>query len=90
VPVDVRILSATHKDLGPLATDGRFRQDLYYRINVIERHVPSSCTSPRSGHGARTSRTSWVCAQKVTFAERHGCAIPPHHRVIGYCFAGTR
>jgi two-component system response regulator PilR (NtrC family) len=29
VPVDVRILSATHKDLGALATDGRFRQDLY-------------------------------------------------------------
>jgi DNA-binding NtrC family response regulator len=40
VPVDVRILSATHKDLGALATDGRFRQDLYYRINVIELHVP--------------------------------------------------
>jgi two-component system, NtrC family, response regulator PilR len=29
VPVDVRILSATHKDLAALATDGRFRQDLY-------------------------------------------------------------
>ncbi|MCA1850914.1 MAG: sigma-54 dependent transcriptional regulator [Beggiatoa sp.] len=40
VPVDVRILSATHKDLAALATDGRFRQDLYYRINVIELHVP--------------------------------------------------
>ncbi|MGQ0595007.1 MAG: sigma 54-interacting transcriptional regulator, partial [Gammaproteobacteria bacterium] len=40
VPVDVRILSATHKDLAILATDGRFRQDLYYRINVIELHVP--------------------------------------------------
>ncbi|HEY5804731.1 MAG TPA: sigma-54 dependent transcriptional regulator [Lysobacter sp.] len=40
VPVDVRILSATHKDLGALVTDGRFRQDLYYRINVIELRVP--------------------------------------------------
>ncbi|MGH8578293.1 MAG: sigma-54-dependent transcriptional regulator, partial [Gammaproteobacteria bacterium] len=40
VPVDVRILSATHKDLAALAIDGRFRQDLYYRINVIELHVP--------------------------------------------------
>ncbi|MGH8574765.1 MAG: sigma-54-dependent transcriptional regulator, partial [Gammaproteobacteria bacterium] len=39
VPVDVRILSATHKDLAALAADGRFRQDLYYRINVIELHV---------------------------------------------------
>lgn len=41
VPVDVRILSATHKDLGGLVKDGAFRQDLFYRINVIELHVPS-------------------------------------------------
>ncbi|MFL9584484.1 sigma-54-dependent transcriptional regulator [Stenotrophomonas sp. AB1(2024)] len=40
VPVDVRILSATHKDLGDLVEDGRFRHDLYYRINVIELRVP--------------------------------------------------
>ncbi len=40
VLVDVRILSATHKDLGELANDGRFRHDLYYRINVIELRVP--------------------------------------------------
>jgi two-component system response regulator PilR (NtrC family) len=38
--VDVRILSATHKDLNALVNDGRFRHDLYYRINVIELHVP--------------------------------------------------
>jgi two-component system response regulator PilR (NtrC family) len=40
-PVDVRILSATHQDLGKLVAAGRFRQDLYYRLNVIELHVPS-------------------------------------------------
>ena len=40
VPVDVRILSATHKDLAALVRDGRFRQDLFYRINVIELRVP--------------------------------------------------
>jgi len=40
IPVDVRILSATHKDLSALVNDGRFRHDLYYRINVIEQHVP--------------------------------------------------
>jgi two-component system, NtrC family, response regulator PilR len=40
VQVDVRILSATHKDLGALVADGRFRHDLYYRINVIELRVP--------------------------------------------------
>lgn len=40
MPVDVRILSATHKDLSDLIADGRFRHDLYYRINVIEIRVP--------------------------------------------------
>ena len=40
VPVDVRILSATHKDLGALVSDGRFREDLFYRINVIDIKVP--------------------------------------------------
>jgi two-component system response regulator PilR (NtrC family) len=40
VPVDVRILSATHKNLGKLVESAQFRQDLYYRINVIELRVP--------------------------------------------------
>ena len=41
LPVDVRILSATHQDLSVLVQEGKFRQDLYYRINVIELHIPS-------------------------------------------------
>ncbi len=41
VPVDIRILSATHKDLSKLVDEGEFRQDLFYRINVIELKVPS-------------------------------------------------
>jgi two-component system response regulator PilR (NtrC family) len=40
IPVDVRILSATHKDLGELVAEGSFREDLFYRINVIGLHVP--------------------------------------------------
>ena len=40
IPVDTRILSATHKDLGKLVEEGKFRQDLFYRINVIELKVP--------------------------------------------------
>ncbi|GAB6041992.1 sigma-54-dependent transcriptional regulator [Endothiovibrio diazotrophicus] len=40
VAIDVRILSATHKDLAALVAEGGFRQDLYYRINVIELKVP--------------------------------------------------
>jgi two-component system response regulator PilR (NtrC family) len=41
VPVDVRILSATHRRLEELVKAGKFREDLYYRINVIELHVPA-------------------------------------------------
>jgi len=39
--VDVRILSATHRDLADLVRNGEFREDLFYRINVIELRVPA-------------------------------------------------
>jgi two-component system response regulator PilR (NtrC family) len=41
VPVNARIVSATHKDLATEVHEGRFRQDLYYRLNVIQIRVPS-------------------------------------------------
>jgi two-component system response regulator PilR (NtrC family) len=40
IPIDVRIISATHKKLNELVQHGEFRQDLFYRINVIELRVP--------------------------------------------------
>jgi two-component system response regulator PilR (NtrC family) len=39
-PVDVRIMCATHKNLHECVEQGAFRQDLYYRLNVIELHMP--------------------------------------------------
>jgi two-component system response regulator PilR (NtrC family) len=39
--IDVRILSATHKNLSQLVAEGKFREDLFYRVNVIELRVPS-------------------------------------------------
>ena len=39
--VDVRIISATHRSLGDEVTGGKFRQDLYYRLNVIEVKMPA-------------------------------------------------
>ena len=40
IKVDVRILCATHKSLHDLVAQGKFRQDLYYRLNVIELQIP--------------------------------------------------
>ena len=40
-PVDVRIISATHRNLGEEVKNGKFRQDLYYRLNVIELKMPA-------------------------------------------------
>ncbi|MDD5273573.1 MAG: sigma-54 dependent transcriptional regulator [Methylovulum sp.] len=40
IPVNIRLLSATHRNLAQMVQDGSFRQDLYYRINVIDLHIP--------------------------------------------------
>jgi DNA-binding NtrC family response regulator len=40
IPVDVRVIAATRLDLRGAVSDGRFRDDLFYRLNVIEIHIP--------------------------------------------------
>jgi len=40
IPVNIRLLSATHKNLAEMVQNGSFRQDLFYRINVIDLHLP--------------------------------------------------
>jgi len=67
--VDVRILSATHKDLAKLVDDGAFRHDLYYRINVIELRVP-----PLRERGEDLQELTTLILGRL--AERHGTTAP--------------
>ncbi len=41
IPIDVRVISATHRDLEACVEDGSFRQDLFYRLNVVRLHLPT-------------------------------------------------
>jgi two-component system, NtrC family, response regulator PilR len=59
--VDVRILSATHKNLSQLVAEGRFREDLFYRINVIEMRVPSLRERPEDIPGLADAILARLC-----------------------------
>ena len=41
IPIDIRLICATNMDLQKMVSEGRFREDLYYRINTVEMHLPA-------------------------------------------------
>jgi two-component system, NtrC family, response regulator PilR len=69
LPVNVRIVSATHKDLAAEVQEGRFRQDLYYRLNVIQVRMPPL--------RERSSDLPLICDAVLTRIARDAGVSPP-------------
>jgi two-component system response regulator PilR (NtrC family) len=69
VKVDVRVLSATHRNLAVEVEQGRFRSDLFYRINVIELQVPSL-----RDRSADIPLLAGACVRRL--AAEYGAAVP--------------
>jgi two-component system, NtrC family, response regulator PilR len=69
--VDVRIISATHKNLATAVSENRFRQDLYYRLNVIELNLPSLREIPED-----VPRLVQHVLQRITIMNGHAAPKP--------------
>ena len=92
VPVDVRVIAATHRDLRQMTRDGLFREDLYYRLNVLGIDVPPlreregdlpllaqyflNKFHRRGGIPARISPAAWTALA--------ACAFPGNVRQLGH------
>ena len=61
VKVDVRIIAATNRDLATLVKEGKFRDDLYYRLNVVRIALPSLAQRRERHYDARPSFPAEVC-----------------------------
>ncbi|MBW4015335.1 sigma-54-dependent Fis family transcriptional regulator [Moraxella osloensis] len=84
ISVDVRLLSATHKNLAKLVETGEFRQDLYYRINVIEVKLPSLNERRDdilllANHFIALIAEDWGLAQPPTLSNEAAVQLVNHH-----------
>jgi two-component system, NtrC family, response regulator PilR len=85
--VDVRILSATHRNLADLVAQGLFREDLFYRINVIELHVPA--LRERSGDIAEIAEAILLRLARRTNAAPPALSAEALGNLQTYAFPGN-
>ena len=81
LPVDVRVISATHRNLPMAIRDGRFREDLFYRLRVVSIELPALRTHKEDIpilaqaflqlHGARLNRTARLSKEALATLERY-------------------
>jgi two-component system response regulator GlrR len=86
IPVNVRVISATHRDLQQLMMSGQFREDLYYRLNVVHIDMPPllrrrediRCWCRTSSRRSAMSGVREICAEAVELlATADGQEYPP-------------
>lgn len=87
IPVDVRILSATHTNLNHLVESGKFRRDLFYRINVIELNMPAL----RERSGDIPVLATYILGKLVATANSPGLRLSDEamQKMINYQFPGN-
>ncbi len=88
LPVDIRILSATHKNLSQLVAAGDFRQDLYYRINVIELKLPA-LSDRRDDIPALAEYFLGLIAEEWQLESAPQLSAQAYQRLQDYAFAGN-
>ena len=85
-PVDIRIVSATHHDLGALTAEGKFRQDLLYRLNVISIRMPALREFREDIPDLAESILSRIAAQNGRLARLTGEAVT---QLMAYDYPGN-
>ena len=85
IAIDVRVLAATNRDLEALMKEGRFREDLYYRLNVVTVHLPPL----RERRRDIPLLVEHFLAKHVEELGEHGVAPEALDRLVGYDWPGN-